>query len=219
MARPVLVPDPGPALDRVYDRLPDHFLAADARGGYPAYRWLAGVLAPLGEVETLLADIDYDSDDPADTSTLVDPRVADIGWLPWLAQLVGVPLRPELSETEARDAVEFASAGWRAGTKQAVADAARSELTGTRFARVYDHSITEPGDGGQWDVLIVTRTSETPDVGAVLAAVERRAAKPAGVVLHHRAYEATWDTVSGTYPTWLTLEAAGAWDRIQEAGL
>lgn len=224
MPRPILSPDPGPSLDRVYDSLPEHYRVADEDAGdYPLYRWLAGLLAVSGRVETLIDDVDFvpvaDGGAVGDTSTLSDPAVAPLEWLPWMAQLVGVPLRPDLSATEKRDAVQFASAGWRAGTKAAVADAARSELTGTRYARVYDHSVSEPGDGGEWDVLIVTRASETPNVPAVLAAVTRRAAKPAGVVLRHRAYEASWDTVSTTYPTWTALESAGSWDRIQEAGL
>lgn len=219
MSTPAL--EAGAALDDFYESLPQHYLDADASLDYPLYRWVAGVLSVFGEVAYALDRIDYDPEVPelGTTSDLADPVTADVGWLPWIAQLVGVPLQAGFTEAEARDAVRFASAGWRAGTKTAVADAAKSELTGTRFARVYDHSVTEPGDGGMWDVLIVTRTTETPDVPAVLTAVERRGAKPAGVVLHHRAYEASWDTVVATYNTWSAIEAAGSWQTIQEAGL
>lgn len=223
MALPVLAPPAGAATDRLYGRLPDHYRDADAGLDYPLYRWLAGLGAVLSQVEDLIDRIDYvapgDGGAAGDTSDLVDPTVADVDWLPWLAQLVGVQLSPALSEAEKRDAILYASAGWRAGTKSAVAAAAKTELTGTRYAKVYDHSVSVPGDGGMWDVLIVTRTSETPDPSRVLAAVVRRGAKPAGVVLHHRAYEASWDTVVSTYPTWAALEAAGSWIKIQEAGL
>jgi hypothetical protein len=221
---PQLVPSPGAVLDRLWSRLPEHYRLADAEQGsaatltnHPMYRWLAGVCAQLGQVEALINR--FDSDQGDGRSDLTDPAGADVAWLPWLAQFVGVQLAPGLSEMEKRDAVRYASAGWRAGTKSAIADAAKTELTGTRFARVYDHTVNQPGDGGVWDVLIVTRTTETPDVPAVLAAVLRRGAKPAGVVLRHRAYEASWDTVTATYPTWTALQAAGSWDRIQEAGL
>lgn len=213
------IADPGATMDRFYDTLPDHHRESDEAGGFPLYRFAAGTVQQLAEVEALIDGIDYDDAVPGDTSVLADPTVAPLGTLPWLAQLVGVPLRADLTDTEKRDAVQFASSGWRAGTKQAIADAARSELTGTKFARVYDHSITQPGDGGEWDVLIITRSTETPDVTRVLQAVTRRAAKPAGVVLRHRAYESTWDTVTATYPTWVTVEGAGSWNRIQEAGL
>lgn len=221
MARPTLLPDPGPVLDRIYDSLPEHYRLADEKQGYALYRYLAGPASQYGLVDALIERFDADPTDPTRPAraALADPAAADPAWLPWLAQLVGVVLDPALSLAEQRDAIRYASAGWRAGTKASVADAARTALTGTRFARVYDHSITEPGDGGQWDVLIVTRATETPDVMAVLDAVVRRGAKPVGVTLHHRAYSASWGTVETTYPTWGDIKAAGSFARIQEAGL
>jgi hypothetical protein len=226
-AYPTLTPAPDAAALAAYrawyESLPQHYRDADASLGWPLYKWLAGVGIEYGKVAALIEDIDYVTPDdggaPGDTSTLTDPSVAPVAWLPWIAQLVGVPLRADLTDAEKRDAIAFASAGWRAGTKTAVADAAKTELTGTRFARVYDHSIFDPGDGGEWDVLIITRNSETPDPARVLTAVSRRAAKPAGVMLYHRAYEASWDTVSATYPTWAAIDATGRWDAVQEAGL
>lgn len=223
MATPALTPDPGEALGRLYGRLPDHYRSADADAGYPMFKWIAGMCRVLSDVEDLLERIDYvapaDGGAPGDTSDLVDPATADAAWLPWLAQLVGVRLRPDFTDAEKRDAIRYASSGWRAGTKTAVADAAKTELTGTQYAKVYDHSVSVPGDGGVWDVLIITRVTETPDPSRVLAAVVKRGAKPAGVVLHHRAYEASWDTVVATYPTWAAIESAGSWNKIQEAGL
>lgn len=223
MTTPTLTPDPGAAHDRLYNRLPEHYRTADEQAGWPLYRWIAGITSQLGAVEALRDRIDYatvdDGGAPGDTSDLTDPLTADLRWLPWLAQLVGVQLRADLTDAEMRDAIRYASSGWRAGTKGAVADAAKTELTGTRAARVYDHTVFAPGDGGAWDVLIVTRPSETPDVTRVLRAVERRGAKPAGVVLHHRAYEASWDTVEASFPTWTDIRNAGSWNTVQEAGI
>lgn len=220
--RPTLIPDAGPMLDRLYDRLPDHYRTADSTADFPLYRWLAGICRIQNDVEVLQERVDYvapsDGGTPGDTSDLTDPTTADVSWLSWLAQLVGVRLTSNLSEEEMREAVQFASSGWRAGSKASVADAAKSELTGTRYARVYDHSITEPGDGGEWDVLIVTRASETPDPELVLAAVERRGAKPAGVILHHRAYEASWGTLEAERPTWAQWNGV-TWQQIEETGL
>jgi hypothetical protein len=155
-----------------------------------------------------------------ETSELVTPETADDEWLPWLAQLVGVDLNPALTREAKVDAIRFASAGWQGGTKAAVAAAAKSVLTGTRYVQVFDHS-TEAGvgTGGEWDVLLVTRQTETPDVGAVLDAVVAQKAKPAGVVLHHLAYNATWADVEAAYPTWADWVAAGSWARLEEAGL
>jgi hypothetical protein len=213
---------PRPAVDdftdRLYDRLPALYRDADEQQDYPLARWLSLLLDQAGEVVDLHDRIQ--ADDAADLSELADPQLADMAWLPWLGQMVGVTLPPNLTGQAARDAVQFASSGYRSGTKAAVADAAKSELTGTRYAKVYDHSTdtSQIGAAGEWDVLIVTRTSETPSVARVLDAVVAKRAKPAGVVLYHRAYTATWGAVQTDFPTWADWNGK-TWGQIQEAGL
>lgn len=202
--------------DRVYDRLPEAYRVDDELRGFPLLRYLSTLTDQAGDLEDLVDRFDGDP-----TSDLVDPDTADNAWLDWLGQLVGVRLDPALTESERRDAVRFSSSGWQAGNKTAVADAAKTELTGTKFARVYDHSTAASviGAASQWDVLIVTRPTETPNPAAVIEAVKRKRAKPAGVVLYQRSYESSWDTITTTYPTWNALEQAGSWNVIQEAGL
>lgn len=212
-----------PTTELLYGRLPEFLRLADSRNDWLLKRWMSGIVDQQGAIDTLLARIDYwspvDGGEFGDTSDLVDPTKADVDWLPWLGQLVGVNLPPGLTETEKRDAVRFASSGWKAGTKTAVADAAKSELTGERRSRVYDHS--RPGLIGsetEWDVLIVTRPSETPSAAAVVAAVVRKGAKPAGVVLHHQSYEASWADIHRTLPKWADWNGKN-WRTIQEAGI
>lgn len=215
--------DVGPTLPRLYARLPEHYRIADAAAGHPLYRWLMGIGSQIGDLERLIGRLDFytvnDGGQPGDTSELVDPAVADVRWLEWLAQLVGVHLSAGMSDDERRDAIIYASSGWRAGTKQAIADAARAALSGTKYAQVHDHSVTRPGDGGVWDILIVTRGTETADPAAVLRTVNARGVKPAGCVLHHRTTDAAWATVESAFPNWNRIQAAGSWDVIQEAGL
>lgn len=212
---------------RLYERLPEYIRLADARQtmpnglSHPLLRFISSVVDTASEVERTIQRLDYDLDGGNTTSDLVDPRTADARWLPWLGQLVGARITPNLSEAEARDAVLYASAGFRAGTKQAVADAAKTELTGAKAARVYDHSTDTAGGLGtatQWDVLIVTRPSETPSIAAVIAAVERRNAKPAGVVLHYATYEASWAAIHANLPTWGHWRGK-TWRTIQEVGI
>jgi hypothetical protein len=207
-------PDVAGLTDRMYDQLPATYRDHDEPLGYPLLRWLSLLLDEADSTTTLLARWD-----PATgPSHLTDPDLADVDWLPWLAQLVGAYLEPGLGETAMRDAVRDAVAGFQVGTKAAVANAARSALTGTRYVKVHAHSVTAPSDGGQWDVLLITRDSETPDVAAVLDAVVAKRAKPAGVVLHHRAYTATWAAVQTDFPTWADWNGK-TWGQIQEAGL
>ena len=204
----------GETTQRWYDRLPEFYRDADAeqQGDQPLLRYMAAPGDQASEIEAIIDRLATD---------LADPAEADDAWLDWLAQLVGVQLAPSMNEAERRNAVLYSPSGWRAGTKSAMEDAAKPALTGTRYAEVYDHSDdTGPiGSGDQWSMLVVTRGTETPDVALVLETIVRAGAKPAGVVLYHRAYDTSWDTVVATYPTWNALEAAGSWDKIQEAGL
>lgn len=221
-----------PTTERLYLRLPEYIRLSDARNDYLLKRWVSCTVDAQGDIDLLMNRINYttvpDGGLPGEKSDLVDPYTADAAWLPWLAQLVGINLPLRLTEMERRDAIFFATSGYKVGTKRAVADAAKSELTGTRYARVYDHSITTPGDGGMWDVLIVTRGTETPSGAAVVDAVLKKRAKPAGVLLRHRSYTASWElsfrdsagSIPGKYPSWGALEADnGNWIKIEEAGI
>lgn len=214
-------PSPHAFTERVYAYLPAFYRDADAALDYPLLRWLSLLGDQAGEIEDLYTRIAYiptDAGGPGGTSELTDPAVADRAWLSWLGQLVGVEVTPAMSDESARDAVSGGSSGWRAATKDAMATAAQSALTGSRHVTVHDHSVASPGDGGEWDVLLVTAPSETPSTAAVLAAVSEKNAKPAGVVLHHHAYEATWAQIDTAYPTWADRNGL-TWRELQETGL
>jgi hypothetical protein len=191
----------------------------------PLLRYLCGIGEILDALEELVDRIAYvpldEGGEGGDTSDLLDPATADEAWLPWLARLVGIDVSDVLGVVARRDAI--ASAGYVSGTRRAIADAARSALTGSRYVRVDDHAIyggDPPGvqPGGVWDVLLTTRVSETPDLDAVLEAVHEKGAKPAGIVLHHRAYQATWAIVATLRPTWADWHAAGSWTALMETG-
>lgn len=203
----------------VWGRLPEHVRDADAGVrdpivvDHPLLRFIAAIADQLQPIVTLLERFTYTPPedggsyvitalagggrrvDSTDTSDLVDPATADLAWLPWLGSLVGVQLDPKLTGQAARDAVAGAVTGWLAGSTRAVEDAARTALIGAKYVRSYDHSISNPGDGGEWDVLLITRVSDTPDVAAVIAAVHAANAAPAGVIVRHRAYSATYAQV------------------------
>lgn len=213
----------GVTTHRMYARLPLHYRTADARQdpAYPLFDYIAALADQASDVEELWRRIDHTPLDEggtvAATSDLADPDTADLAWLGWLGQFVSVTDDLSLGDTERRHAVASASSGWRGGNKAGIRAAAQSELTGTRYVRVLDHTITasSPGAASQWDVLLITRPSETPSSADVLAAVARLRAKPAGVVLRWEAYEATWNTIMAVYPTWADIEAAGTWETIQ----
>lgn len=193
--------------------------------GYPMKRWLSAFADQVGAVDDVVRRIDYappdDRDDDSQAvSELADASLADAAWLPWLAQILGVRRVTNLSETAQRDAISSAVSGFRAGTRSAVGTAAQAALTGTRSVAVYNHAVAEPGDGGgEWDVLIITRSSETPGgASSVFDAVIGAEAKPAGVVLHHASVDVTWATLHTLRPTWADWNNK-TWAEIQETGL
>lgn len=228
MAEPIF----GVSTERAWARIPEHYRTSDAALEWPFKAYASALLDQVSELEELIDRLDYRSPteleaagDPvaADTSDLVDPATAEPDWLAWLAQLVGVDLAAQdVTDVAARrNAVGFAGAGWLAGTRPGIAGAAAAELTGTKYVRVVPHTDDGPNLGeATWEhVSIITRPTETPDPAAIVPAVIAARAKPAGVELHHRTYEASWAAITAEYPTWAALQAAGSWQAIQEAGI
>ena len=68
-------------------------------------------------------------------------------------------------------------------------------------------------------MTLVTNGGETPSSAAVLEAVRRLDAKPAGVALHHTVYTGTWATFHSKYPTWNAIHAQPTWAKLQEDSL
>ena len=214
----------------VYDQLPEIYHLADSAqadgpNAYPLLRFLTCVGDIAQPMDTLYARLAYLA--PSDggpaagfgsTSDLVDPATADAAWLPWLAQTVGMHLDTSLSVAAQRDAVAGAATGRQAGTRAAIIAAASTGLIGSRFCQVMDHTTVvmgSPAPGGQWDITLITRSDETPDVPSVLAAVVAAGAKPAGVLLHHAVYASSWAKLTLNYPTWAAIRAAGSWAKYE----
>lgn len=201
-----------PATEQLYDSLPEMYRLADETQDWDLERFLSLLGDQLGEVRDIADRINYVPPDeggtPGDTSDLVDPETADASWLPWLAQLVGVHLAPGSSEASQRSQIASAASGWQAGTVSAIQVAAGTVLTGSKTVQIYPQSVTAPGDGGRWDLLLMTRPEETPDASAVIPAVVAAGAKPVGVLLHHQLILATYDAMrtdhGPTYADWST---------------
>jgi hypothetical protein len=147
--------------------------------------------------------------DPS-TSDLVDPLRADVAWLPWLAQIVGARLARDLPVADQRATIAGAVGGWRAGTRHSIAAAAATALEGQRSVTLFDHF-----EGDPWRIGISTTPSETPSGAAVVEAVLRSGAKPAGVLIVHTFYSASWALLEATYPSWADIEEAGSWQRLE----
>lgn len=221
MAAPPLTPFTADWLTQ----LPAFIRAADPATDYH----LAKLLITLGDqadvVRQALRRIDFIPLDEGGTGTpsaLADGTTADAAWLKWLALALGVPARGNRTTIDLRAAITNAGSGWRGPTRAAVADAARSALTGTRFVEVRDHYTAGGGAGtgsvtSQWQLGVVTLDSQTPDRAAVLAAIDTAGVKPAGVQITSEKYAATIARLESTYLT------VGAYDgltvqQVEETG-
>jgi hypothetical protein len=117
--------------------------------------------------------------------------------LPWIANLVGVEWHGEPTE-ELRTLILDRPA-FRRGTTQAMVEAMRTVLTGTRFVFAVER------DTSPWRTTLLTLTAETPD--AAEAYRRALAQKPFGLVLTHTVTPGlTWAQSTGTWaaaaPTW-----------------
>lgn len=133
-------PDVSDATERLYGRLPEAYLDADAELDYPLLRYLSLLLDQLEPVDELLERIDYDAEEGG-TSDLVDATGANASWFPWLAQLLGVRLA-NLTVVEQRAALADPQLGH--GSPPAIAEAGARGLEGTRTVTVTPHYEEEP---------------------------------------------------------------------------
>lgn len=157
-----------------------------------------------------------------DTSDLIDGRTADAAWLPWIGQLVGSDLTTSYTDVERRNNVVYAFLGYRAGSRSSLRNSVLEELTGTKYLQVLDHSkvvgVSSIEPGTEWEVVLVTKPSETPGGADIVGTIERKGAKPAGVKLYHYAHVISWDALEATFPTWNALDAVTSWDVIEASG-
>lgn len=184
--------------------------------------------APVGGANKLTTASGYNKEDVPSrpeglplgaTSDLVDPLTANTEWLPWLAQFAGKNISHFTTMDNARVALASGN-NFSAGTIGAIQNAVQAVLSGTKTVRVFPMTTSLDAIGGatQWDVSIVTRTSESPDIAVMEEAVRLRNAKPAGVVFHFHKHQSTWDAVEIANPTFDIWDTR-TWTQLEESGL
>jgi hypothetical protein len=235
---PIALPHLSTLARRLYNRLPNVYRQLDRRNDYALLRYIGALCSFVGQADDMLDELrgarpvgpatpepwDLDPDELArwranrvtKLSMLGDPARAPVEWLPYLAQLSGAYLHPAAGEQERRDTIAAATSGFRAGSRAALAAAARSALTGSRYVSVTPNSTGQAGSTPtMWDVLIRTRSTETPDPQAVIDTIVRKGAKPAGVKLWYGTFGTSWDKIEALFPTWDDWEKR-SWDQIEE---
>ena len=203
-----------PFTRRIYDELPEFYRDADlddgTPNGRPLLRFVSLIGDQLGDVEDLVDRLDPA---PRGGSQLHDAQRAGAAWLPVQAPLLGVAfLPPGLPVADQRNIIGGAVSGWRAGTRQALTDAARSALTDPAgYVSVRPHS------GGDPFVIGVSVDPEfaPADLNDVIAAIEDARARPAGILLVIDLYAASWATLETVRNTWAGFDAVNTWARLE----
>jgi hypothetical protein len=198
-----------PFTQRVYKLLPAFMRTTDRED--IAARFIGVVGDEADGVRALKDRLAY-TPEQGGTSELTDPAFADTAWLPWLGQLVGLDVT-----VLDRDIVTNGAAGWQVGRREALRSAVARVFTGGGSFSIYTHSTAAVGARGtatQWDLLLITRGSETPNPAAVLVAAST--VKPAGVKLYHRTYQAPWSEYNAL--TWAGWNSR-TWAQLAEIGL
>jgi hypothetical protein len=191
MTRPTV----SPLAEQVYAQLWP-LAAQDELQGW-ALLLLVGLCAqPFAEVDALVGD----TDDGPGWSPLFD--VARTPDLDYTAGLVGDRAPEGLTDAQRRDHIRDVG-GLRRGMPESLKAVAALHLTGAKTVTLYER------DGNAWWDTLITRTTETPDPAAVVAAVNNPTVKPAGRKITCLVYDGwTLDEMEAAYPTLSDLEAA-----------
>jgi hypothetical protein len=189
-------PTVGPVAEELYADLAP-YASADEENGWPLLALLGALCHPFEEIAELVRD---DGSHPG-WSILLDVDRCPAKFLPWLAQLAGVRLHRDMSESDRRIAIRERP-GARRGTPRALRDAARVYLTGARSVR-----LTERVGGDAYQVAVRTLASETPDPARVLASLKTQLA--AGLFLDYAAVDGqTYDHVNTDHADYAALRDA-----------
>lgn len=165
-----------PVMGTVGEALHDALLPlayADEDNGYV----FAHLCEAIGLMYQQVADLSEDQDDQPGWAALVDVELAPDYALPWLAQIPGARITAGAPGDVVRGEVRRRS-GQARGRPASMIARAQTTLTGARTVR-----LLERAGGFAWRLTVLTRTSETPDPAATLAALMSE--KPIGIVLTH----------------------------------
>lgn len=152
----------------LYDRLAPWTAGDSDATGWPVATICRALGLALNEIFTA---------SEAGLDGLDGPDTAPVWYLPHLAMKAGVRVVAGWSEADLRNMIRTRPAE-RRGTPNAIVASAQTTLTGNRTVR-----LIEKASGDAYALVAITRTAETPDPPATLAAMLEQ--KPVGLTLTH----------------------------------
>lgn len=206
--------------------LPDYVRVADERGDGTLEAFAGAIATGADPARAFLDAADPDTS-VSGTCEPVNPARASRALLPWLGWLVGIDTSA-LPAADVRSVLGQAASSQRRGSVDAIAAAVARTLTGSRDVEViakpadpditpwdydtanaydntrrYDGGVTDP-----WLIVVITKTAQTPDSVATLAAAVSE--KPAGMQLELRTLDgSTYADLVTRYGTYDAMTATG----------
>lgn len=188
-----------------WGRLPQVYRDADGVD-QPLLHWLDGIGAVALQAVT-------DTQARLAAGDLVDPDAADPGWLRWLAQMLGVQLAAGSSVADQRHAIAGASVGWARGTTNAIATAAATALTGSKWV------VVKPSPTIAWTINVYVRADEAPNpLSRIVDVVEASGQRPAGYAIAVVLFTPSWDNIDNTFATWDDAGQPSTWSQVDSLG-
>lgn len=169
----------------------------DAANGYALRSMVEAVTKMYVDVDELVRD-SADGEDVGWSAIMDATRVPSEG-LAWLGQIVGVALNPADTLPVSRERVG-SGAGVRRGSPAQMIAAAQRLLTGNKTVLMSERT------SDAWHFAVRTRTSETADSAAVLAALLTQ--KPAGLIMDYATFTGILFTESLANQATYTLSLA-----------
>jgi hypothetical protein len=143
-------------------------------------------------------------------SPLFDASRCPSEGLTWLAQIIGCTIARGDTLAVTRSKLAGAESGLRRGTLATMKIAAQRLLTGNKTIVVSERT------SDAWHFAIRTRTTETPDSAAVLAALT--AQKPAGLIMDYATYPGLlYQETTAAFANYTATQAAKATYTIRSA--
>lgn len=178
----------------------------DAERGYPLLKFLHAYYLPLQQIDDIVRE-----------PILWDPDLCPFRYLPWLAMWAGVRLRPGMPEAEIRSRIKLRD-GRKRCTPDALVAAAKANLDADSPIVILRerHNPDNPLVDSAAHFEVLTYTAQTPDEGAVRAAMLEH--KDVGLIMHYRVVDGQdWQQVVNTYATWQdVLDNYATWQDLIE---
>lgn len=189
----------------------------DAERGWPLLKFLHAYYMPLQEIDDIVRD--RPELGLQGWAILFHPDLCPVRYLPFLAMVAGVRLRPGMSEAEMRSRIK-ARDGIRRCTPDAIKQAAKDNLDAlipeeqrkVILRERFRNEAPNADSPGYFEVL--TFVNQTPDSETVRAALLEQ--KDVGLIMSYRVVSgadwqyvidenATWQDVVNNFATWQGL--------------